>query len=62
MHHLELGSEARPRHVRLVSGPWVADPLEALLSLTFLLSESESDGAVLSFRAQTFSLDRSLGN
>jgi hypothetical protein len=56
-HQLELGTEARPRHARLLSGPWVADPLEALLSLSFFLS----DGEVLGFRGQTFSLDRSAG-
>ena len=48
--HLELPSPAL-----VVSGPWVADPLEHLLSLTFLLST----GSVVGFREDRWSLEGS---
>merc|ERR1712130_802694 len=41
--------------VLVVSGPWVADPLEHLLSLTFLLST----GSVVGFREDRWSLEGS---
>ena len=52
---VDLVPEGASRHVLLVSGPWVADPLELLLGLQFLLS----DGQVTGFRHQSYSLDRS---
>jgi len=48
--HLELPSPAL-----VVSGPWVADPLEHLLSLTFLLTT----GSVVGFRDDRWSLEGS---
>jgi len=42
---LDLGMGDCSRHVLLLFGPWVADPLEHLLNLNFLLS----DGAILNF-------------
>eukprot|EP00092_Neocalanus_flemingeri_P004099 GFUD01004411.1.p1 GENE.GFUD01004411.1~~GFUD01004411.1.p1 ORF type:complete len:619 (+),score=133.22 GFUD01004411.1:253-2109(+) len=50
---LDLGEDKR--HILYLTGSWVADPLEHLLGLRFLLS----DGSVLSFRGQQdYSFDR----
>jgi len=57
----QIGSHSKVRHLELpspalvVSGPWVADPLEHLLSLTFLLTT----GSVVGFREDRWSLERS---